>query len=96
VRLLADQQYVKPGLKPATQRWTQQHGNSRPLQARLTAPRTLHDRLIAVDGKDAFTLTQSLNGLAVRSPATIVRVPADVAALKIPAYDAIWQASVPL
>jgi hypothetical protein len=97
VRLLADQQWHKPTLGPAKQRWTTQYGASRPpLEVRLTAPKTLHDRLIVVDDKDAYVLTQSLNAFAARSPATIARVDSETSALKISAYAAIWDAATPL
>jgi len=89
IRLMADDLYQKPSLRPAVLRWKQQYA-TRPLEARLTPARTLHDRLIIVDTKTAYTLTQSLNAFAVRSPASIVRVDDSVGALKIPAYQATW------
>ena len=96
LHLLADTQGHKPTLKPAVTRWAAQHGTARPVEARLAAPRTLHDRLIVVDGAGAWTLTQSFNALAARSPASIVRVDAETAALKVAAYDSMWQAAGPL
>jgi hypothetical protein len=47
---------------------------------------------IAVNGKVVWALTQSMNALAARPPATIVRIDPDTAALKIAAYEAMWQA----
>lgn len=96
IRLLADQAGHKPTLKPAAARWAAQYGIIRPLQARLTAPHILHDRLIAVDGSVVWTLTQSLNAFAARSPATIAHIDPETAAMKIPAYEAMWQAATPL
>jgi hypothetical protein len=55
----------------------------------------LHDRLIIVDGAQVWVLTQSLNAFVVRSPATIVRVDGETAALKIKAKD-IWDKAKPL
>lgn len=95
VRLMADEATVKPSLAPAVQRWTLQHGNARPLAARLAPQKTLHDRAIFVDGKVAWTLTQSLKDFAKRSPAEIVRVD-DTAALKITAYELVWSAARPI
>lgn len=89
LRLLADQQYSKPSLKPAAERWPQQYKN-RPLAVRLAAPRLLHDRAIFIDGTQAWNLSQSFNAFAKRSPATILRAD-DIAPLKIAAYEAIWQ-----
>jgi hypothetical protein len=89
LRLLADPAFVKPGLEPAAKKWVEQHGPARPLAVRLTPAKTLHDRAIFIDGTTAWTLTQSIKDLAKRSPAEIIRAD-DIAALKIPAYEAIW------
>lgn len=90
IRLLADAATYKPTLRPASQRWVSQYGGSRPLNVRLANPRMLHDRLIAIDKSEIWVLTQSLNALAARSPATIVRVDPETTALKIAAYESIW------
>ncbi len=68
----------------------------RPLQAKLAPERTLHDRLIVIDQKDAFVLTQSFNALAARSPASLVKSDAETAALKVASYEAIWSAAAAL
>lgn len=96
IRLLADTASHKPTLKPAATRWIAQYGAARPLEVKLASTRSLHDRLIAIDGAEAWTLTQSLNALAARSPASLVRVDAETGALKISAYEDMWQAAVPL
>lgn len=88
LRLLADQATVKPSLAPAVLRWQTQYPN-RPLEARLAPAKALHDRVIFIDGVQAWTVTQSLKDLAKRSPAEIVRAD-DTAALKIAAYESIW------
>jgi hypothetical protein len=96
VRILSDAGTVKPSLKPAAESWAKQYNGGRPLEVRLAIAKSLHDRLIAVDDAQAWTLTQSLKDFAARSPATIVKVDAETAALKIGAYAAIWQNSTPL
>jgi len=88
LRLLSDQATVKPSLEPAAKKWKGQYP-ARGLQVKLTPPRSLHDRAILVDGKDAWTITQSFKDLAKRSPAEIVKAN-DIAALKISAYEQIW------
>lgn len=93
LQLLADQQSVKPALKPAAARWMAQHGQLRPIEARLAAARSLHDRLIVVDQSEAWVLTQSFNAIAARSPASIVRSDTETAALKIAYYENVWAAS---
>lgn len=93
IRLLADQKHYKPSLAPAVQRWAAQHQTQRPLEARLTPERTLHDRLIIVDDETVWVLTQSLNAFAARSPASIVRSDGDAASLKVDAYRDLWNAA---
>jgi hypothetical protein len=93
LRLLSDANTCKPTLKPAATRWISQYGATRPLEARLTAPRQLHDRLILIDGKEAYVLTQSLKDLAARSPASLVRATEDVAELKVQAYEVLWSSA---
>lgn len=90
IRLLADEKDYKASLKPAMSRWISQYGSKRPLNVRLASARQLHDRLIAVDQTDVWTLTQSLNAFAARSPASIVKVDPETARLKIAAYETMW------
>src|SRR5262245_4050959 len=96
IRLLTDATKHKATLKPANERWQQQYGPKRPLEVRISPTGVLHDRLIVVDGKTAWTLCQSFNDLAVKSPTTIIRTPADVATDKISAYEVLWQTAMPL
>jgi hypothetical protein len=89
IELMSDSKTVWPSFKPAIKAFRQQYKVLRPLDARLSAPKTLHDRLIIVDGHAAWDMSQSLKDLAVRSPASITRS-GDIAALKIAAYQALW------
>lgn len=90
VQLLSDAATVKPTLKPAADKWIQQYGQNRPLEARLAPARSLHDRLIIVDDRAAWVLTQSLKDFAQRSPATIQKVDAELATMKVKAFSEIW------
>jgi hypothetical protein len=92
LRLLADQEGHKSTLQSAVMKWVAQYGTARPLAVRLAPSRILHDRAIFIDGKTAWTLTQSLKDFAKRSPAEIVRAD-DTAALKIAAYESIWNSA---
>lgn len=96
IELLADAAAVKATLKPATTRWKAQYQQDRHLEVRLSPPKALHDRLIIIDGISVYTLTQSLNAFAARSPASIVRIDGDASGLKVSAYEAFWQAATPL
>ncbi len=96
VHLLTDSASMKPGLKPTVEKWASQYGATRPIAARATPPRTLHDRLIIIDQTDAWILTQSLKDFAKRSPASLQRTGAETAQMKVHAYAAIWAASTDL
>ena len=95
IRVLSDSATVKPSLKPAAVAWATQHV-ARPLQARLAAPKTLHDRLILVDGSTAWSLGQSFNKLAERAHTSISQLEPEIAKMKLAAYTAMWNAAVPL
>ena len=67
-----------------------------PLDVRLGAPGSLHDRLILIDGKTAFVLGQSFKDLATRAHTSLVRMPPDAGKLKIEAYELMWSSAAPL
>jgi hypothetical protein len=92
LRLLADQASCKSSLYPATAKWVEQYGATRPLFVRLSQPKRLHDRAIFIDHTQAWILTQSLKDFAKKSPAEIVRAD-DTAPMKIAAYQDIWDES---
>jgi hypothetical protein len=92
---MSDQQDHKATLIAAAKRWPSQYNTSRPLDVRLASPCSLHDSAIFIDGVKAYSLTQSLNGLAKRSPAEIIRAD-DTAQPKILAYEQIWSQAQPV
>ncbi len=96
VRLLADVATSKPAaIKPAAERWIKQ--SRQKLEVRLSPPRALHDRLVIVDGgARVWNLSQSWNHLAARSPASLTRFDADIAAQKRDYYGTLWASSTPL
>lgn len=93
VRVLTEATHSK-ALKPAARHWAQQMKQS--LEVRLGLPRSLHDRLILIDGKTAFVLGQSFKDLAKRSHTSLVRMPPDAGKLKIDAYELMWSSATPL
>jgi hypothetical protein len=95
IRLLADGQGRRATLKPAVRRWQTTY-QTRPLEARLSPPRTLHDRLILVDRNVVRGLSQSFNAFASRAHASISRFDGDTAAIKRGAYESLWQKATPL
>jgi len=97
IKLLADSQSTKPdSLSPGIRRWETQFGSDRPLEVRLALPRTLHDRLIFVDEKAVWSLSQSLKDFAGRSPASVQRLDPDLAARKVAFYDDSWASATPV
>jgi hypothetical protein len=97
VRILADAASHKATLKPAAEKWVQQFGQSRaPLEVRLASAKTLHDRLIIVDGIDVWGLGQSFNKLAERAHTSLVRMDPETGALKVAAYSEMWQKATTL
>jgi hypothetical protein len=99
IRLLADRYQAEkkaPLLHPAVKRWVQQYGSDRHLKTKLTHRGKLHDRSIMIDGADAWVLTQSFNAFAERAHGMIVQVDKETAALKISAYEELWQSAIDL
>ena len=95
ILVLSDAETSKPSLRPAAERWIAQFP-TRPLQVRLAAARTLHDRIIVTDGSVAWVVGQSFKDLAKRAHTSLVRMDPESAALKIRAYKAIWTSSTKL
>lgn len=96
VRILADAASRKVAFSPAVRHWIQQYGAARPLEARLAPQRSLHDRLIIIDERVAWSLGQSFNALAARAPTSLIKADAETARLKIEAHDQAWQTASPI
>jgi hypothetical protein len=65
VRILGgNKEARKQTSRPAVERWAQQHGAVRPLEVRVIRETKLHDRLIVIDGVEAWSPHQSFNGMA--------------------------------
>lgn len=96
VLVLGDDASSKPSLRPAAERWVAQWQDKRPLQVRLAAARSLHDRLIITDEDSVWVVGQSFKDLAKRAHSSLVRMDEASAALKIDAYAEIWKTALPL
>jgi hypothetical protein len=92
IRVLAAVGKVDASMKVAAQSWTKTYA-TRSLEVRLAKPKLLHDRAIITDGKTAWTMGQSFNGLGKGAFTTIIKSPPEVGSEKIAAYDAIWDAA---
>lgn len=95
LRLLASGKQRSSGLPEAVERWKTQYAGTRPIELRLTAPKILHDRLI-MDVANVWSLSQSFNAIAQRSPAMVQRVSADIASAKRDAFEDLWEGATPV
>lgn len=95
IRILSDREHLQLSLKPATARWIEQYGTARPIEVRVTPRKKLHDRLMIVDQKTVWLVSQSFKNLATRAHATITRAD-DIAEMKILAYADLWEEAKPL
>lgn len=94
LRLLTTKNKHTTLLTVAAEKWRATHQN-RPLEVRIAAYATIHDRIIAVDKREVWVVTQSLKDLATNAPATVTRFDEDLTPRKLDAYELIWtQASV--
>ena len=96
IRLLCDEATIKPSLKPAVTRWSLQFGDFRPVEARITPPRLLHDRLIVIDETEVWIVTQSFKDIGARAPGSIEKANAESGKLKIDAYSSLWDSATPI
>lgn len=90
LRLLACQEQRKASLGLAASRWVRLYSNTGPLEVRLASRGKVHDRLISIDGRQAWSLAKSSKPNPARAPASVLRVEPEVAALKVEAYEDIW------
>ena len=86
----------RAALTPAIRRWGRQYASIRPVETRFAPGPQLHDRLIVVDRDECWVVGQSFNGIAVKSPTYVAKLPADVAEQKIAAYTLVWGAALTL
>lgn len=94
IRLLASGKQRTAGLPEAVERWRTQFAQERPIELRFAAPRLLHDRLI-LDDTSVWSLSQSFNAFAQRSPAMVQRVSDDIASAKREAFVEMWDGAEP-
>ncbi len=90
VSLLGAKRKTRPGLEASAAAWIAQFGTKRPITLRYATKKQLHDRMIIIDSQFVWDVSQSFEDLAVRSPATLSRAPAELATLKIDAYRDIY------
>lgn len=95
--LTAAQPKLQPALLASFQKWNANPSRPTPaLETRIAPEGSLHDRLIMLDNKEVWLVSQSLKDIGKRSAASLTRADAELAALKSDAYTALWQSSLPL
>jgi hypothetical protein len=77
---------------PALDRYQAQH--SQDIQARKS--KSIHDRVVMIDGRSCWVLGQSINNAAKSKPTYIAPLSLDTAAEKIRTYQGIWDESEPV
>lgn len=90
VRLLVNNK--AENLLPASQKYTAQFGDV--LEIRKS--KTLHDRVIFVDGYVCWLIGQSVKDAAKAKPTYLVQLPPDVVSAKLENYEEIWTNANPL
>lgn len=86
-----------PGLVAAASKWaTDAFGKSKPVEVRYAPKGSLHDRLIIIDKRETWLISQTFKDIAKRSPASVSRAEADVCEMKAAHYDALWVQSIPV
>jgi hypothetical protein len=79
------------GLLASAKRWAGDAAMaSKPVEVRYAPAAALHDRLLILDGKEVWLVSQSLKDIAKRSPASVSRAEADLGIMKAKHYDALW------
>lgn len=90
LRCLTSKQSFKE-LVAASDKWinTGEH-EKRPVTVRIAPPKTLHDRVIIIDGSAVWSISQSFKDIAARSAASITQDRTDLARQKIEFWEASW------
>jgi hypothetical protein len=91
LKLLVRNSARNASLRPAAERWIEQFGAGRPIEVRALPIDELHDRFIFIDGKEAWSIGQSFNAIATRSPTSIDRSPPETEAIKLEAFGLLWE-----
>lgn len=97
IRVLADAADVKADFAPSLARWKSQYSTVKPIQAKLSPRKSLHDRSIIVDGKKVYSVSQSFNAIARRSPAVISEfADPEISNDKMSYYLSLWDSAIDL
>lgn len=80
-----------PALSAAVSKWLgDKISKDRFFEVRYAPTGSLHDRLIKIDGSEAWLISQSMKDIAKRSPASVFRAEPAITELKFAHYNQIW------
>jgi hypothetical protein len=98
IRCLTSQRPANhPGLLASAGRWaSDQISQTHPVEVRYAPVNALHDRLIIIDGKEVWLVSQSFKDIAKRSPASVSRADSEMSLMKAQHYGDLWNQSAPL
>ena len=98
VRILTTKQTkLHEALLASAEKWKQTHPlPTESVEVRYAETAALHDRLLIIDNKEAWLVSQSIKDIAKRSPASVTRADAEIAIMKAQFYDALWSTSTPI
>lgn len=86
-----------PGLVAAAAKWqADPQAQAKSVEVRYADSALLHDRLIILDRKEVWLVSQSFKDIAKRSAASVTKADAELAQMKASHYEEIWNASTPL
>lgn len=98
VRLLtAKHRERHPALLASLQKWQETHTTTPNfIEARYADSTDLHDRLIIVDDKEVWLISQSIKDIAKKSAASVTKSESQIAEWKVKHYEALWKKSTPI
>jgi hypothetical protein len=83
-----------PGLLAVAQKWARDSISAGiSVEVRYTKDANLHDRLVIIDGREVWLVSQSMKDIAKRSPASISRAEPELGLMKAQHYEALWAQS---
>jgi len=95
--LAVEQSQSHAGLISAKSKWEADPISlTRSVQVRYAPKKALHDRLIIIDAKEVWLISQSIKDIAKRSPASVSRADNDMAHAKAQHYIDLWTQSTPI
>ncbi|MGV8856530.1 MAG: hypothetical protein ACOH2L_18045 [Devosia sp.] len=85
------------GLVASAARWASDEiSNTHTVEVRYGDARALHDRLIIIDSREVWLVSQSFKDIAKRSPASVSRADSDMSLMKTQHYEDLWVHSTKL